>query len=133
MSRRSCCSALPIVAYVAGAAERINRMRQPARETFEAEATRLWDEPGLGRGGARPIHPRPFRGGLGRGGRARRSKISESEALSRGLGRDGVVGPLIPRLQEPILTPHVAMSLVQELGSTVVGNPCSVPSQMAGG
>ena len=93
MSRRSCCGALPIVAYVAGAAERINRMRQPTRETFEAEATRLRDEP----------------------------------------GRDGAVGPLIPRLQEPVLTPHVAMSLVQELGSTVVGNPCSVPSQMAGG
>ena len=71
-------------------------------------------------------------GGLGRGGRARRSKISESEALSRGLGRDGAIGPLIPRLQEPVLTPHVAMSLAQELGSTVVGNPCSVPSQMAG-
>ena len=132
MSRRSCCSALPIVAYVAGAAERINRMRQPARETFEAEATRLRDEPGLGRGGAWPIRPRPYRGVSG-GGRARRSKISESEALSRGLGRDGAIGPLIPRLQEPILTPHVAMSLVQELGSTVVGNPCSVPSQMAGG
>ena len=65
--------------------------------------------------------------------RARRSKISGSEALSRGLGRDGAVGLLIPRLQEPALTPHVAMSLVQELGSTVVGNPCSVPSQMAGG
>ena len=72
-------------------------------------------------------------GGLGRGGRARQSKISESEALSRGLGRDRVVGPLILRLQEPVLTPHVAMSLVQELGSIVVGNPCSVPSQMAGG
>ena len=54
--------------------------------------------------------------------------ISESEALSRGLGRDGAVGPLIPRLQEPVLTPHVMMSLVQELGSIVVGNPCSVPS-----
>ena len=73
---------------------------------------RLWNEPGLGRGGARPIRPRPFRGGLGRGRRARRSKISESEALSGGLGLDGVVGPLIPRLQEPVLTPHVAMSLV---------------------
>ena len=132
MSRRSCCSALPIVAYVAGAAERINRMRQPAKDTFEAEATRLRDEPGLGRGGAWPIRPRPYRGVPG-GGRARRSKISESEAPSRGLGRDGAVGPLIPRLQEPVLTPHVAMSLVQELGSTVVGNPCSVPSQMAGG
>ena len=72
-------------------------------------------------------------GGLGRGGRARRRKISESEALSRGLRRDGAVGPLIPRLQEPVLTPHIAMSLVQGLGSTVVGNPCSVPSQMAGG
>ena len=93
----------------------------------------MWDEPGLGRGGVRPIHPRPFRGGLGRGGRARRSKISESEALSGGLGLDGVVGPLIPMLQEPVLTPHIAMSLVQESGSTVVGNPCSVPSQMAGG
>ena len=67
------------------------------------------------------------------GSRARRSKISESETLSRGLGRDGAVDPLIPRLQEPALTPHVAMSLVQELGSTVVGNPYSVPSQMAGG
>ena len=73
MSRRSC-GVLPIVAYVVGTAERINWMRQPARETFEAEATRL---------------------------RARRSKISESEALSRGLGRAGAVGPLIPRLQEP--------------------------------
>ena len=50
-----------------------------------------------------------------------------------GLGLDGVVSPLIPRLQEPVLTPHVAMSLVQELGSTVVDNPYSVPSQMAGG
>ena len=70
---------------------------------------------------------------LPRGSRARRSKISESEALSRGLGRDGAVGPLILRLQEPVLTPHVAMSLAQELGSTVVGNPCSVPSHMAGG
>ena len=67
-------------------------------------------------------------GGFGRDGRARRRKISESEAPSRGLGRDGAVGPLIPRLQEPVLTPHVVMSLVQELGSTVVGNPCSVPS-----
>ena len=93
----------------------------------------MWDEPGLGRGGARPIRPRPFCVGLGRGGRVRRSKISESEALSGGLGLDGVVGPLIPRLQEPVLTPHVAMSLVQELGSTVVGNPYSVPSQIAGG
>ena len=72
-------------------------------------------------------------GGVSGGGRARRSKISESEALSRGLGQDGAVGPLILRLQEPVLTPHVAMSLAQELGSTVVGNPCSVPSQMAGG
>ena len=117
------------MAYVAGAAERINRMRQPARETFEAETTRLRDEPGLGRGGVRPIRPRPYRGGS----RARRSKISESEALLRGLGRAGAVGPLIPRLQEPVLTPHVAMSLAQELGSTVVGNPCSVPSQMAEG
>ena len=50
MSRRSY-SVLPIVAYVVGAAEHINWMRQPARETFEAEATRLWDEPGLGQGG----------------------------------------------------------------------------------
>jgi len=101
--------------------------------TVEVEASRMRDEPGLGRGGARPIRPRPFRGGLGRGGRARWSKISESEALSRGLGRAGAVGLLIPRLQEPVLTPHVAMSLVQESGSTVVGNPFSVPSQMAGG
>ena len=50
MSRRSC-SVLPIVAYVVGTAERINWMRQPAREALEAEATRLRDEPGLGRGG----------------------------------------------------------------------------------
>ena len=103
-----------------------------SQRAFEAEATRLWDEPGLGRGEAWPIRPRPYRGVSG-GGRARRSKISESKALSRGLGRDRAVGPLIPRLQEPVLTPHVALSLVQELGSTVVGNPCSMPSQMAGG
>ena len=40
------------------------------------------------------------RGSFG-GSRARRSEISESEALSRGLGRDGAVGTLIPRLQGP--------------------------------
>ena len=50
MSRRSC-SILPIVAYVVGTAERINWMRQPAREALEAEAMRLRDEPGLGQGG----------------------------------------------------------------------------------
>jgi len=52
LSRRSCRGALPIVAYVVGAAGRINWMRQLARETFEAETMRLQDEPGLGRGGA---------------------------------------------------------------------------------
>ena len=88
MSRRSC-GVLPIVAYVVGPAERINWTQQPAREALEAEATRLRDEPGLGRGGARPIHPRPYRGVSGeadkRGGersvnlRPRRGGSGETE------------------------------------------------------
>ena len=61
MSRRSY-GVLPIVAYVVGTAERINWTRQPAREALEAEVTRLRDEPGLGRGGARPVRSRPYQG-----------------------------------------------------------------------
>ena len=47
-------------------------------------------------------HEQFVRGPSG-GSQARRSGISESEALSRGLGRDGAVGALIPRLQGPSL------------------------------
>jgi len=50
------------VADVAGAFRRIKWMGQPARGMVEAEATRMRDEPGLGRGGERTVRPRPYRG-----------------------------------------------------------------------
>ena len=39
-------------------------MGQPARGIVEAEAMRMWDEPGLGRGGERTVRPWPYRGVL---------------------------------------------------------------------
>ena len=50
------------MADVAGAFRRIKWMGQPARGMVEAEATRMRDEPGLGRGGERTVRPRPYRG-----------------------------------------------------------------------
>ena len=52
------------MADVAGAFRRIKWMGQPARGMVEAEATRMRDEPGLGRGGERTVRPRPYRGVL---------------------------------------------------------------------
>ena len=37
-------------------------MERLARGTVEAEATRMRDEPGLGRGGEGIVRPRPYRG-----------------------------------------------------------------------
>ena len=62
MSHRSCCCTLPVVADVAGAFRRIKWMGQPARGMVEAEATRMRDEPGLGRGGEGTVRPRPCQG-----------------------------------------------------------------------
>jgi len=62
LSHRSCCCTLPVVADVAGAFRRIKWMGQPARGMVEAEAMRMRDEPGLGRGGERTVRPRPCRG-----------------------------------------------------------------------
>ena len=62
MSHRSCCCTLPIVVDIAVAFRRIKWMGQPARGIVEAEATRMWDEPGLGRGGEGIVRPRPCRG-----------------------------------------------------------------------
>ena len=50
------------MADVAGAFRRIKWMGQPARGIVEAEATRMWDELGLGRGGEGTVRPRPCRG-----------------------------------------------------------------------
>ena len=50
------------MADVAGAFRRIKWMGQPARGMVEAEAMRMRDEPGLGRGGERTVRPRPCRG-----------------------------------------------------------------------
>ena len=62
MSHRSCCCILSVVADVAGVFRHIKWMGQPARGMVEAEATRMRDEPGLGRGGERTVRPRPYRG-----------------------------------------------------------------------
>ena len=50
------------MADVAGAFRRIKLMGHPARGMVEAEATRMRDEPGLGRGRERTVRPRPYRG-----------------------------------------------------------------------
>ena len=50
------------MADVAGAFRRIKWMGQPARGMVEAEATRMWDEPDLGRGREGTVRPRPCRG-----------------------------------------------------------------------
>ena len=50
------------MADVAGAFRRIKWMGQPVRGIVEAEATRMRDEPGLGRGGEGTVRPRPCRG-----------------------------------------------------------------------
>ena len=64
MSHRSYCCTLSVVADVVGAFRRIKWMAQPARGMVEEEATRMRDEPGLGRGGERIVRPRPCGGVL---------------------------------------------------------------------
>ena len=63
------------------------RMGRLARGTVEAEATRMRDEPGLGRGGEGIVRPRPCRG-----------VSDEAEAISWSF-------MLIPRLQGLRLDP----------------------------
>ena len=50
------------MADATGARRGIKWMGQPARGTIEAEAMRMRDEPGLGRGGEGTVRPRPCRG-----------------------------------------------------------------------
>ena len=69
------------MADVAGVFRRIKWMGQPTRGMGEAEAMRMRDEPGLGRGGEGIVCPRPYRG-----------VSDEAEAISWSF-------MLIPRLQ----------------------------------